>query len=133
MSFCFVLKPKTTLFNLLSFAVNRCLTLCHSFLFVVTVCHSLCHSLSLVVTRCHSSVRHKNRRKHNQHFRSRFFKINLHFVTPNQISAYKKLNLSLINSVYLIFFTLDMQRRVVQINVYYTIFTLSEKKRLINP
>ena len=36
-------------------------------------------------------VHHKNRRKHNQHFRLLFLTINLRFVTSNQISTYRKL------------------------------------------
>ena len=35
----------------------------------------------------------KNRQKHNQHFKTAVFTINLHFVTSNQISTSKKLNL----------------------------------------
>ena len=45
--------------------------------------------------------------------------LNLHFVTPNQISTYRKLNLILINCVYLFFFTLKMQRRLVQTKVQF--------------
>ena len=75
-------------------------------------------------------VCHKNRRKHNQHVQLLFLKINLHFVTSNQISTYRKLNLSLINGIYSIlysvFFPLEMQRRLVQTKVYYTFFTQSE-------
>ena len=55
-------------------------------------------------------VRHKNRREYNQHFKLLFFKINLFFFTPNQISTYGKQNLSLMNSNYLVFFTPEMQR-----------------------
>ena len=55
-------------------------------------------------------VRHKNRREHNQHFKLLFFKINLHFFTPNQISTYGKQNFSLMNSNYLVFFTPEIQR-----------------------
>ena len=50
-------------------------------------------------------VCHKNRRKYNQYFKLLFFKLNLHFVISNQISPYRKLNLLLINSVYLVFYT----------------------------
>ena len=63
MPFCFLLKPKTTLFYLLSFAATSCILRCHSLslvvLFVVTrsttCCHAFYHSLPLVmslVTRC---------------------------------------------------------------------------------
>ena len=50
-------------------------------------------------------VRHKNRQKHNQHFKLLFFTIiNLHFVTSNQISTYRKVNLPLTSSIYLVFY-----------------------------
>ena len=45
-------------------------------------------------------VRHKNRRKHNQHFKLLFFKINLHFGTSEYISTYGKLDLLPINSIF---------------------------------
>ena len=60
-----------------------------------------------------------NRQKHNQHFKLLLFKINLHFVAPNQISTHRKLNLILINCVYLLFFTLKMQRSLVQTKVQF--------------
>ena len=54
-------------------------------------------------------VRHENRRKHNQHFKLLFFTRNLHFVTSNQIATYRKPNLPLASSIYLVFLALDMQ------------------------
>ena len=58
-----------------------------------------------------------------------FFTINLDFVTWNQISKCKKLNLSLTSSIYLVVLPIEMQRRFKQTNIYHTHFTLSEKKR----
>ena len=54
---------------------------------------------------------HKSNRKHNQHLQLLFFKINLHSGTSNQISTYGKPNLLLINSNYLVFFSLEIQKR----------------------
>ena len=65
--------------------------------------------------------RHKNRQKHNQHFKLLFFKINLHFMS-NQISTYRKLNLPLPRSIYLVFLPLEMQRRLKQSKVYHMFF-----------
>ena len=56
----FILKLKTTLFNLLSFVFIYCTTRCHSLSFNVTCCTSRSHSLSLVVpivvTRCNTCL-----------------------------------------------------------------------------
>ena len=64
-------------------------------------------------------VRHKNRRKHNQHFKLLFFKINLHFGTSEYISTYGKLDLLPINSIFLVFPSRERQRRLMQTKVYY--------------
>ena len=48
--------------------------------------------------------------KHNQRFKLLIFKINLQFVTSNQIPICRKLGLPLIKSIYLFFLTLEMQR-----------------------
>ena len=40
-----------------------------------------------------------------------FFTINLHFVTSNQISTYRKLNLPLTSSIYFVFLPLEMQKK----------------------
>ena len=45
-------------------------------------------------------VRHKNRRKHNQHFKLLFFKINLYYGTSDYIPTYGKLSLFPINSIF---------------------------------
>ena len=49
-----------------------------------------------------------------------FLKINLHFDTSDKISTNRKyLKNFLITSKYLVFFSLEMQRRLVQTKVYY--------------
>ena len=45
--------------------------------------------------------------------------MNLHFVTSNQLSTFRKLNLPLISSVYFAFFPLEMQKRLEQTKVYH--------------
>ena len=64
--FCFILKPKITVFYLLSFVFSCCTTCWHSLSLTVTCCHSLsfiviccttrCHSLSLAVIRCTTNL-----------------------------------------------------------------------------
>ena len=76
------------------------------------------------------SVRHKNTRKHNQHFM-----INLHFGISNSLSKYRKINLILINSIYLVFSSLEVQiiLKYSCIPKYTTsFFTPSEKKAFTN-
>ena len=51
-----------------------------------------------------------------------FFTINLHFIPSNKIYTYRKLNLSLTNSIYLVFLPLEMQRKLTQTKVYHTFF-----------
>ena len=51
-----------------------------------------------------------------------FFTINLHFVTLNQISPYRKLNLPLTNSIYFIFLLLEMHKKLEQTKVYQEFF-----------
>ena len=55
-------------------------------------------------------VCHRNRRKHNQHFKQLFFTINLHFVISNKTSTYRKLSLSLRSSISLVILPLKMQK-----------------------
>ena len=52
----------------------------------------------------------KNMRKQNQHFKLLCFTINLHFATSNQVSTYRKLNLSLIIGIYLVFLPLQNEK-----------------------
>ena len=46
-----------------------------------------------------------------------FFTINLHFITLNQISTNRKLNLPLTSSIYFVFLPLEMQKRLKQTKV----------------
>ena len=46
-----------------------------------------------------------------------FFTMNLHFVTSNQISTYRKLNFSLTSSIYFVFLPLEMKKRLKQTKV----------------
>ena len=73
-------------------------------------------------------VRHKNKRKHNQHFKLLFFKVNLRFITSNQILTYRKLNLFIRSSIYLVVLPTEMQRRLKQPKYTTRFFTSSEKK-----
>ena len=61
-----------------------------------------------------------------------FFIVNLHFVTTNQLSTSRKLNLSLTSSVYFVFLPLEMQKRLKQKKNAMRFPTLSEKKRPTN-
>ena len=47
-------------------------------------------------------------------------------------STYRELNLLLIISIYLIFFSLEMQRELLQTKVYYKLLDSSEQKRITN-
>ena len=57
-----------------------------------------------------------------------FFMINLHFVTSNQISSYRKLNLPLTRIIYFVFLPLEMKKRLEQTKVYHAFcyFVLKE-------
>ena len=50
-----------------------------------------------------------------------FFTINLHFVTSNQISTFRKLNLLLSSSIYFVFLPLEMQKRLKQTKVWHAL------------
>ena len=43
-----------------------------------------------------------------------FFTTNLHFVTSNQITTYRKLDLPLTSSIYFVFLPLAMQKKKIQ-------------------
>ena len=62
-----------------------------------------------------------------------FFTINLHFVTSNQISTQRELNLPLINSIYFIFLPLEMQKRLKQSKVYHTFSYFVRKEMTHKP
>ena len=57
------------------------------------------------------------RRKHNQHFKLQSFKTNLHFGTSNLVCTLRTLKFRLINSIYLVFPSLKIQKRFIQIKV----------------
>ena len=78
-------------------------------------------------------VRHKNRRKHNQSFKLLFFTINLHFVTSNQIPTFRKRNLPLSSSIYLVFLPLEIQGWLKQTKVYHTYFYFVWKETTHKP
>ena len=75
-------------------------------------------------------VRHKNRRKHNQHFKLLFFKINFHFGTSDYISTDGKLNVLSINSIFLFFSSRQMQRRLMQTKASYKLSLFSLKRNV---
>ena len=62
-----------------------------------------------------------------------FFTINLHFVTSNQISIYRKLNLPLTNSIYFVFLPLEMQKRLKQTKVWHAFSYFIWKKTSHKP
>ena len=62
-----------------------------------------------------------------------FFTINLHFVKSNQISAYRKPNLPLTRSIYLVFLSLQMQGRLKQTKIYHTFFLFVWKETTHKP
>ena len=70
----------------------------------------------------------KNRRKHNQHFKPPFFKINLRFSTPDYIATYGKLNLLSTNGMFLFFPSREVQGRLMQIKVYSKLFLFGLKR-----
>ena len=62
-----------------------------------------------------------------------FFIINLHSVTSNRISTYRKLNLPLTSSIYFVFLPLEIQKKDSNRPKYTTrLLILSEKKRPTN-
>ena len=75
-------------------------------------------------------VRHKSKRTRNQHFKLLYFKLNSHFGKSNYISACRKLNLLLINSICLVVSFLEVQRKLIQYTTSF--FPLSQKKQLTN-
>ena len=82
----------------------------------------MCISVPLKVVQSYNRklflcFRHKNRRELNKNFKLFFFHNKFTFY---HISARKKLKFPLINSVYLVFLHLEMQRRLKQTKVYHT-------------
>ena len=75
------------------------------------------HIAFMKVSQRSCEIKHKNyfcicqkdRQKYNQHFKLLFFTISLHFGRSNQISTYRKINLSPVaSSIYLVFLPLEM-------------------------
>ena len=62
-----------------------------------------------------------------------FFTINLHFVTSNQTSTYRKLNFPLTSSIYLVFLHLEMQKRLKQTKAYHAFSYLFWKELTHKP
>lgn len=88
------------------------------------------------ITPSYFCVQLKNRPKHSQHFEL-LFMINLQFATSNYLSTCGKTSLLLINSIYFVLFSLEIQKRITgqqETQTKYTtiFFTVSEKKRLTN-
>ena len=84
-----------------------------------------------IIIRSYICVHHKNRQKHNQHFKIAVFhnKFTLCHINPN-IYIYKNLNLPLRSSIYFVFLPLEMQKKDSNRPKYTTCFlTLSEKKQ----
>ena len=73
-------------------------------------------------------VCHKNRQKHNQHFKLLCFKRNSHFGKSSKISECRKLNLLHIDSICLVVSSLEMQRRLIQTKVFFLLFSLCLKR-----
>ena len=59
--------------------------------------------------------------------------INLHLITSKQIYSYRKLNLPLTNSIYLLFLPLEMQRKLKQAKVYHSLFHFVWKETTHKP
>ena len=62
-----------------------------------------------------------------------FFTINLHFVTSNQISTYRKLNLPLTSSIYFVFLPLEMQKRLELTKAYHSFSYFVWKETIYKP
>ena len=62
-----------------------------------------------------------------------YFTVNIEFVTSNQIPTYRKSNLPLTSSIYLVFFPLEMQGTLIQTKVYHTFFHFVWKETTHKP
>ena len=67
-------------------------------------------------------VPYRNRRKHKLHVKLLIFKINLHFRISDEIFTYEKLSLLPINSIFLVFSSREMHRKLIQAKVHYKVF-----------
>ena len=61
----------------------------------------------------------QNRRNTTNILKLLYFTVNVHCVTSNQISTYRKLNLHLTSSIYFIFLPLEMQKWLEQAKIYH--------------
>ena len=75
-----------------------------------------------IVTENYFCARHKNRWKHNQHFGLLYFTINLQFGTSNWLSTRSKVSLFFMNGIYLVSSSLEIERKLIQREVYYNLF-----------
>ena len=81
-------------------------------------CAVYCQRSSKIITENYFCFRYENRQKNNQYFELPFGTINLHFGTLYWVSTYnKKINSRLIKSIDLVFYSLEIQERLVQTKV----------------
>ena len=67
-------------------------------------------------------IPYRNRWKHKLHVKLLIFKINLHFRISDEIFTYEKLSLLPINSMFLVFSSREMHRKLIQAKVHYKVF-----------
>ena len=90
-------------------------------------CTKMGYRSNKIVTENYFCVRHKNRRKHNQHFELLYLIIHIHFGASNQLSACSKINLLFINTIYLVLSSLEIKRTLIQTEVFYKLLLLCLK------
>ena len=90
-------------------------------------CTKMGYRSNKIVTENYFCVRHKSRRKHNQHFELLYLIINIHFGASNQLSACSKINLLFINTIYLVLSSLEIKRTLIQTKVFYKLLLLCLK------
>ena len=64
-----------------------------------------------MINKSYVSVRHKNRRQHNEHFKTDVFPDKFTLCQIKQISKYRKLNLPFTSSIYVVILPLEMQKK----------------------
>ena len=62
-----------------------------------------------------------------------FLKVNLHFGTLEEVSAYGKLSFLSINRIYLVFSSLEMPEKLIQTKVYYKLLYSVRKETSRKP
>ena len=65
---------------------------CWSVILMKLFCKGFVKGATEIINESYICVRHKNRQKHNEHFKAAFFTMNVHFVTSNQIPTWRKLS-----------------------------------------